>query len=211
LAGEGAQGVHPWSCRRRRRRWGGPKHEAAMAMPGPDLGEEVAAAAKEELSGGVRAPRRVGGQAQAAGAGAGAGRRAGPPGVVRREARGRPAPASGSRAAEDPPSGGARPCRVPWLGRHARTVRHGPVPCAAGVRPVGKTVQGRGLVGGEGGGRRLLSRGEGPPREGWMSLAGRRRGSQWRLGGGGGCSGRRGGRNPKPNPLIPCRRMKWIY
>jgi hypothetical protein len=36
---------------------------------------------------------------------------------------GLPAPASGSQAAEDPLSGGARPRRAPWLGRHARTVR----------------------------------------------------------------------------------------
>jgi hypothetical protein len=58
---------------------------------------------------------------------------------------------------------------------------------------------------GAGGGGRYW--GEGLPREGWMSLPGRRRGSRWWLGGGGGC-GVGGRRNSNPNPLIPCRIVK---
>jgi hypothetical protein len=56
LAGEGAQGVHQRS--RRRRRWGGEKLEAAMAMPGPDLGEEAAAARRPPREGGMSLPGR---------------------------------------------------------------------------------------------------------------------------------------------------------
>jgi hypothetical protein len=69
------------------------------------------------------------------------------------------------------------------------------------VRPEGREEAVAGERGGGGG-----CWGEGPPREGWMSLPGRRGGSRWWLGGGGcGVGGRR---NPNPNPLIPCRRVK---
>jgi hypothetical protein len=53
-----------------------------------------------------------------------------------------------------------------------------------------------------GGGGRL---GEGPPREGWVSLLGRRRESRWRLDLGREQPAVGVGGNPKPNPLIPCR------